>query len=161
MSENQNIHLTQITNFLEIIRQWSKSKMTLLSTKTHLMQLLADSENKVIALSGKWGTGKELSLAEIKNSSIDIAVQNALYVSLFGLADMNQLRLKIIQSAIPNAEVHPAAWETVSVAFNAIKGFMVFNKGFSALDELAFLAVPSILKSVLLSLMTLSVNTRN
>ncbi len=34
--------------------------MTLKTTKGHLVQLLADQENKVIALSGKWGTMRAL-----------------------------------------------------------------------------------------------------
>ena len=32
--------------------------MSLEKTKEHLLKLLGDADNKVIALSGKWGTGK-------------------------------------------------------------------------------------------------------
>lgn len=121
--------------------------MALQSTKSNLLQLLKEPENRVIALSGKWGTGKSHLWREVQSSSEDMAVQNALYVSLFGLADMNQLKLKLVQSAIPNAEVHPKIWEQAGVALRGLRKVLnSVHKGFSALDELALLAVPTLLK---------------
>lgn len=121
--------------------------MTLKTTKGHLVQLLADQENKVIALSGKWGTGKSHLWREVKAASKDEAVKGALYVSLFGLRDMNQIKLKVVQSALPSAERHSAAWEKVRVGMEGAKKVLnSLHKGFSALDELALLAVPSLLK---------------
>lgn len=121
--------------------------MTLKSTKDHLVQLLADQDNKVIALSGKWGTGKSHLWREVKSASADEAVKGALYVSLFGLSDMNQIKLKVVQSAIPSAEKHSAAWNKVRVGVEgARKVLNSLHKGFSALDELALLALPSLLK---------------
>lgn len=64
----------------------SGKSMTLKSTKDHLDLLLADQDNKVIALSGKWGTGKSHLWREVKSASKDEAVKSALYVSLFGLS---------------------------------------------------------------------------
>lgn len=121
--------------------------MTLKTTKDHLVQLLADLDNKVIALSGKWGTGKSHLWREVKAASKDDSVKGALYVSLFGLRDMNQLKLKVVQSALPNAEKHSAAWEKLRVGMEGAKKVLTsLHKGFSALDELALLAVPSLLK---------------
>ena len=121
--------------------------MTLKSTKDHLVQLLADQDNKVIALSGKWGTGKSHLWQEVKSESADEAVKGALYVSLFGLSDMNQIKLKVVQSALPSAEKYSAAWDKVRVGMEgARKVLNSLHKGFSALDELALLAVPSLLK---------------
>lgn len=121
--------------------------MTLKSTKDHLIQLLADQDNKVIALSGKWGTGKSYLWREVKSASNDEAVKGALYVSLFGLSDMNQIKLKVVQSALPNAEKHSAAWDKVRVGMEGAKKVLTsLHKGFSALDELALLAVPTLLK---------------
>ncbi len=121
--------------------------MTLKTTKDHLIQLLADPDNKVIALSGKWGTGKSHLWREVKAASNDIAVKGALYVSLFGLRDMNQIKLKVVQSALPKAETHSVAWEKVRVGVEGAKKVLTsLHKGFSALDELALLAVPSLLK---------------
>lgn len=122
--------------------------MTLKKTKDHLVQLLADKDNKVIALSGKWGTGKSHLWREVKAASKDEAVNGALYVSLFGLRDMNQIKLKVVQSALPNADRNKAAWEKVQVGMaGARKVLNSLHKGFSALDELALLAVPTLLKA--------------
>ena len=121
--------------------------MTLKTTKDHLIQLLSDRDNKVIALSGKWGTGKSHLWREVKATSKDEAVKSALYVSLFGLRNMNQLKLKVVQSALPSAERHSAAWETVRVGIEGVRKFLTsLHKGFTALDELALLTVPSLLK---------------
>jgi hypothetical protein len=71
--------------------------MTLQSTKANLQRLLDDKENKVIALSGLWGTGKSHLWDETRKVSQDPAAKNALYVSLFGVSDMATLKLKIAE----------------------------------------------------------------
>lgn len=76
--------------------------MSLIETKTHLVQLLADLDSKVIALWGKWGAGKSHLWREVKNASRGEQVKSALYVSLFGLTSIDQVKLKIVQSSIPN-----------------------------------------------------------
>lgn len=120
--------------------------MSLKSTKAHLVELIADTQNRVIALTGKWGTGKSHLWHEVKNASEDDVVKNALYASLFGLSDMNQIKLKILQSALPHAEATPRLWETASKGVAAIKkGLESFHKGFSTLSDLALLVVPTIL----------------
>ncbi|SKC99122.1 KAP family P-loop domain-containing protein [Burkholderia sp. CF099] len=122
--------------------------MTLQSTKSHLVQLLDDPDNRVVALSGKWGTGKSHLWREVRDASTDTSVKNALYVSLFGLTDMNQLKLKIVQSVIPNTERNSAVWDQVQAGYGAAKKVLKsLHSGFSALDELALLAVPSMLKN--------------
>ncbi len=121
--------------------------MTLRSTKTHLIQLLEDKENKVVALSGKWGTGKSHLWRAVRDTSQDDTVKKALYVSLFGLNNMTQVKLKIIQSALPNADEHSAAWDKLRETFKTVqKVLKSVHSGFSALDDLALLAVPTILK---------------
>lgn len=47
--------------------------MTLASTKTTLQKLLADTENKVVALSGLWGTGKSHLCSRLLHGDFDIA----------------------------------------------------------------------------------------
>ncbi|CAE6769160.1 hypothetical protein R75461_03747 [Paraburkholderia nemoris] len=120
--------------------------MSLQETKLHLIQLLGDADNKVIALSGKWGTGKSHLWRDVKENSQDLAVKKAIYVSLFGMSDMNQLKLKAVQSAIPNAEENSAAMENIRTALRGAKKVLeAVHKGFAALDEVALLAVPSLL----------------
>lgn len=121
--------------------------MSLKTTKTHLIKLLSDPDNSVIALSGKWGTGKSHLWREVKAESKDDKVKSALYVSLFGLNSMDQVKLKIIQGAIPSIEEHPSWWEKSRKGWSAASKLLEsFHKGFSALNEIALLAVPSILK---------------
>lgn len=116
--------------------------------KPQLIDALNDPENKVIALTGKWGTGKSHLWRELKGESKEVEIAKALYVSLFGVANMIQLKVKIIQSAVPNAGANRMMWETVDTAISGFKKLATsFHKGFSALDDLALLAVPSILKN--------------
>lgn len=80
--------------------------MSLKKTKEQAIRLLSDSEINVIAISGKWGTGKTHLWSEIKESSNDGKVKNALYVSLFGLSSIDQIKRKLIEVSIPNANSH-------------------------------------------------------
>ena len=121
--------------------------MPLSTTKKHLVELLGDPSNKVIALSGKWGTGKSHLWRAVKADSTDERVKAALYVSLFGLISMDQVKLKIVQSAIPKADENPSWWDNAKKGWGAAsKVLESFHKGFSALNEIALLAVPAILK---------------
>lgn len=116
--------------------------MSLKDAKQHLIQLLKDKEHKVIALSGRWGTGKSHLWREVQQEASESVVRNAIYVSLFGLSDMNQLKFKAVQSAIPQAE----GQEKIRTALKGARKLLeTLHKGFSALDEVALLAVPSIL----------------
>ena len=121
--------------------------MTLRTTRRHLVDLLGDPGNKVIALSGKWGTGKSHLWRAVKADSKDERVKAALYVSLFGLVSMDQVKLKIVQSAIPKADENPTWWDNAKKGWGAASKVLEgFHKGFSALNEIALLAVPAILK---------------
>jgi Cdc6-like AAA superfamily ATPase len=121
--------------------------MTLKTTRSHLIQLLSDPDNSVIALSGKWGTGKSHLWREVKAESQDDKVKSALYVSLFGLSSMDQVKLKIIQNAIPGVQEHSSWWDQSKKGWTAATKLLEsFHKGFSALNEIALLAVPAILK---------------
>lgn len=121
--------------------------MSLSTTKKHLVELLRDPSNKVIALSGKWGTGKSHLWREVKADSIDERVKAALYVSLFGLISMDQVKLKIVQSTIPKADENPSWWDNAKKGWGAASKMLEsLHKGFSALNEIALLAVPAILK---------------
>jgi hypothetical protein len=122
--------------------------MTLATTKQDLQRLLADKESKVIALSGLWGTGKSHLWEEAKKASNDPAVKNSLYVSLFGIADMATLKLKIVQSAVPAAGGSNVATDLAKTAWKeGTKVLRTLHAGFAALDELALLAVPAMLRN--------------
>ncbi|MQA20938.1 P-loop NTPase family protein [Rugamonas rivuli] len=122
--------------------------MSLAITKANFEQLIDDRDNGVIALSGKWGTGKSHMWKQVQKDSTNDAIRKALYVSLFGIKDILQLKLRIVQSVIPDSKTGHVAREVVTGAVRqAIKFARGFNPAFSALDEIALLAVPAILRN--------------
>jgi hypothetical protein len=122
--------------------------MSLQETKSHLIQLLADGETKVVALSGKWGTGKSHLWREVQATSLDETTKGAVYVSLFGLSDIDQLKRKLLESVVPVAETHPGLWEGAKQALGSgIKILESFHKGFGAINDLSLLLAPAMLRN--------------
>lgn len=122
--------------------------MSLAITKTNFEQLIDDRNNGVIALSGKWGTGKSHMWRQVQKDSTNDAVKDALYVSLFGVKDILQLKMKIVQSAVPDTKTGHVAREVVTSAWRQSSKFLkTLHPGFAALDEIALLAVPAILRN--------------
>ncbi|MBK5551926.1 NTPase KAP [Pseudomonas sp. TH03] len=123
--------------------------MSLKSTKEQLAQLLMEKDNKVIALSGKWGTGKSYMWDQVKASSGDDMVKGALYASLFGLSGMEQVKMKLIQSAVPAIEANPGLWAGAKQTLKVLEGF---HKGFGAINDLSLVFAPAILRQKLIVL---------
>ena len=69
--------------------------------KSSLIALLQDQDNKVIALTGRWGTGKTYlwrSVADEMFGKTETSKQ-PIYVSLFGVKTITDLKLRILQNA--------------------------------------------------------------
>lgn len=127
--------------------------MSLKSTKDQLVQLLADDDNKVIALSGKWGTGKSFMWDQIKRSSENEKVKGALYASLFGVSSVDQIKLKLIQSSVKSVEAYPALFKGMRQTYQtAVKTLEGFHKGFAALNDIGLLVAPAMLRQKVLVL---------
>lgn len=121
--------------------------MSLATTKTNFEQLIDDRDNGVIALSGKWGTGKSHMWRGVQKDSTNKAIKNALYVSLFGVKDVLQLKMKIVQSAVPDSKTGHVAREVMTSAWKETSKFLkALHPNFAAIDEIALLAVPAILR---------------
>lgn len=73
--------------------------MSMKATKEQLKDLLSNPEMKVIALSGKWGTGKSHLWEDVQK---EMGLK-ARYASLFGLPDVQQLKLKLVQKDLAGA----------------------------------------------------------
>lgn len=126
--------------------------MSLQRTKEQLVRLLAQDDNKVIALSGKWGTGKTHLWNEVKDASADEKVKEALYVSLFGLSSVDQVKRKLIESAIPGVESHGGVFDGIKSIFNAgVTAASQHYKAMAALKDLnVLLMAPVVLRDKLI-----------
>ncbi|MFY9327482.1 MAG: P-loop NTPase fold protein [Georgfuchsia sp.] len=69
--------------------------------KSNLVAILRDADYRVIALSGKWGTGKTYLWRAVKTELFGKNNSNKqpIYVSLFGAKTINDLKLRILQNA--------------------------------------------------------------
>lgn len=127
--------------------------MSLQETKDHLIQLLADHDNKVIALTGKWGTGKSHLWHEVQSASVNEATKGALYISLFGLSDIDQMKRKLLETVVPAAESHPSLWDGAKQAMSSgMKVLESFHKGFGAISDLSLLLAPVMLRNKMIVL---------
>jgi hypothetical protein len=122
--------------------------MTIQQTKDQLIYSLQNKQLKVVALSGDWGTGKTHLWKEIRNqSSIDL-IKDARYVSLFGVKDINQLKFKVVQSALPVGGESDSLTESLLKAWKiGSDALKKVHEGFTALDEIALIGVPLALKN--------------
>ncbi len=153
MMPNQNLRVLPGGPTGEVVHNTSQidgeqgRDMTLKSTKEQLIQLLADEDNKVIALSGKWGTGKSYMWDEVKAAAEDVKIKGALYASLFGLSNIEQIKMKLIQSAVPAMEANPGLWDGAKqVLSSGVKVLEGFHKGFGALSDFGLLFAPAMLR---------------
>ena len=111
--------------------------MSLKKTKEQLIQLLGQVDNCVIALSGRWGTGKTHLWNEVKAGSSDDKVKNALYVSLFGLSSIDQVKRKLIETAIPGVESHGGLFDGLKSLFKVgVKAASEHYKALAAINAL-------------------------
>ncbi len=121
--------------------------MSMAQGKANFLDLLADNESKVIALTGKWGTGKSHMWREVQKASTDPAIKGALYVSLFGVATIVDLKLRLAQSAMPLGEMKGPRMDAAIAAIRGAKQLAKsFFSGVSAIDEWALLAVPALVR---------------
>lgn len=126
--------------------------MSLSKTKEQLVRLLGQHDNSVIALSGKWGTGKTHLWNEVKDASADANVKKALYVSLFGLSSVDQVKRKLIESAIPGVESHGGVFDGIKSIFNAgVTAASQHYKAMAAIKDLnVLLMAPVVLRDKLI-----------
>lgn len=114
--------------------------MSLKKTKAQLIELLGNADNKVIALSGRWGTGKTHLWDEVKIASDDLRVIKALYVSLFGLSSLDQVKRKLMEGALPDAAVGGGKFEILKNLFKSgVHAASAHYKALAALNDLNLL----------------------
>lgn len=120
--------------------------MPLAMTKENLEQLLSNKENKVIALSGDWGTGKSKLWADIKESATDKMLKKSLYASLFGIENISQLKIKILQNKVPRNKWSRLGLRIVGLLPKiAADVGAYFGAQLSSLEDVAEVAMPMML----------------
>lgn len=113
--------------------------------KETLIRILNNHSYKVVALSGKWGTGKthlwNLIKQELKSPTP--SVPQPIFVSIFGAKTSNDLKLRLLQSgSVTNDSRYK---DFVSAGGSLIKGIAgKFIPGL-AVDELILLSLPKLL----------------
>ncbi len=122
--------------------------MSLARTKEQLIKLLGQADNSVIALSGKWGTGKTHLWNEVKSSSNDDKVKKALYVSLFSLSSIDQVKRKLIETAIPGVESHGGMFDGLKNLLRlGVKVGSEHYKALAAINDLNMLLMAPVVLS--------------
>lgn len=120
--------------------------MSISETTKHLLQLLSDTDNRVIALSGKWGTGKTHLWNNVKELSDDPKVKTARYVSLFGLSNIDQVKRKLIESAIPVADRNSGIFDSFKQILRVgVKAGAEHYKAIGTLNDLNLLMMAPVI----------------
>lgn len=124
--------------------------MSIAATKEALIGLLQNKELKVIALSGAWGSGKTHLWKDVQLRSEDDQVRSAASTSLFGIREINALKMSAIQSAAFRDFQQTTTGRSVNRVFSAaLKALKGAHASFGALDDLALLLLPTALKGKL------------
>lgn len=122
--------------------------MSIEQCKRNLLDALEDPKNSVIALSGKWGTGKTYLWRQVRDESRDAAITNSAAVSLFGVRTISDLKIKVAQALLPKLKEDSLLAAQVSAAVSGVKKLaQSIHRGFSVLDDLPLLALPNLLKN--------------
>jgi len=126
--------------------------VSLKKSKEQMIQSLSESDNKVIALSGKWGTGKTHLWTEVQAEVRDDKERNALYVSLFGLSSVDQLKRKLIEASVPGVESHGGVFDGLKNLFNSgVEAASKHYKALAAINNLNLLLMaPAVLRNKLI-----------
>jgi len=111
--------------------------------KESLVALLQDQDYKVIALTGKWGTGKTYlwrSVAKDQFGKKNVSEQ-PIYVSLFGVKTINDLKLRILQNTyLKDASTVQRLMKTgggfLAAAINKFAGYSAENAALIWLPQL-------------------------
>lgn len=121
--------------------------MSMETTKVQLENLLTDSDNKVIALSGRWGTGKTHMWNELCAAAQDDLVQKSLLVSLFGAASVSDLKLRLVQKAVPYLSEDGLRKDVLTTGWRlAQKAASFVHPTLPLAAQLAEFAVPALLR---------------
>ncbi len=96
-----------------------------------LVALLSDNDHKVVALRGKWGTGKTHLWKSMARGGI-IGGKPPVYISLFGVRSIKELKIRILQSISLSDQA--GFRKIVETGGGIVAGLMKRFAGYSAED---------------------------
>lgn len=114
--------------------------------KNKLIGTLNDKIHNVIVLKGKWGTGKSY-LWDMIEKDPSVRISKPIYVSLFGTKNINELKIKILQSAWLKDK--KTTQKVISEGVNFTESFIKRFTGYS-IENALLLSMPNILKNRLI-----------
>ena len=120
--------------------------MTLQTAKKTLDLAIKNQESVVIALSGNWGSGKSHLWKQYQLNSNEPSIKNSIYISLFGVRTIKDLKVKLLSACIEKEgreKISNAITETLTGIGKLIKGI---HRSAEAIDNIALLAIPRILR---------------
>ncbi|HBP5729939.1 TPA: hypothetical protein L6B23_21875 [Pseudomonas aeruginosa] len=126
-------------------------QMTIELCKASLLNALSDQGNRVVALTGKWGSGKTHLWKDIQDNAANDLVKAAALVSLFGVGSVRDLKIKIAQALLPKVKDDKVLGRRIEEALGGVRKLLKsIHSGFGVLDDMAQLVVPSLLKNKLI-----------
>lgn len=121
--------------------------MTIERCKHNLLLTLASQDNRVIALTGKWGTGKTHLWQQVRDTSVDETIKKAAAISLFGVSSVNDLKTKVAYALMPRL-VDKGVSTQITEAFEGLtKLAKGLHRSFNAMDNLPLVILPTLLKN--------------
>lgn len=127
--------------------------MSLEETYKLLKSSLEKEDEKVIALTGKWGTGKTYAWKKIQEESGSVKIKNALYTSMFGVYSIDQVKNKLIYNAAKKYNSKSGFLDNINQPVKSmVKIFEGFHKGFSVINDIGLIIFPSYVKNNLIVL---------
>ena len=117
--------------------------------KSNLVAILQDSDHRVVALSGKWGTGKTYlwRAVEAELFGSKSKREQPVYVSTFGAKSVNDLKLRILQNAYLTDAT--TARTLMKTGGGVVRDLLKKFTGYST-EEAALLWLPNLIASRLI-----------
>lgn len=105
-------------------------------TKEELIKEINSTENKVIALTGKWGIGKTFLWSETKNE-----VKDYIEISAFGIKNIDEIKNKIFEDLIKKIDKTSLSKAVSSATKDIAKKFLGINLG-----DIAKITLPELIR---------------
>lgn len=127
--------------------------MSIQDTRKSLLTALKENNNRVVALFGKWGTGKSHMWRDAREEYEKDTGKKTIYASVFGAQDIRSLKMKLLQLAVAeDTNARKEIEKYLPYAAGALKAASLFLPSLTLASDFALLALPHALKKKLIVL---------